>query len=230
MKSGTTTLYKYLAQHPQIAGSRRKEPNFFGLASNWKKGRPAYLRLWPGFDPATHRYALEGSTHYTKSRTDRVARRMRRFGREFGGEFRYLYILRNPVDRIESQLAHNIAMGRIPLGLAEPPEHAVQVSRYADQLDTLHKGLRDPKILILDFEELKRAPMTTLGRCVEFLGLDPDFAFTPIPPANTRKTENRADEFRLTPAQRDRLAEILRPDVEALRDRYGFDVGGWGLV
>jgi hypothetical protein len=226
MKSGTTTLYKYMIQHPQIAKSRRKEPNFFGLNSKWKKGRSSYLKLWPDFDPAVHRYALEASTHYTKSKTARVARRMRRFG----GEFRCIYILRNPVDRIESQLAHNIAKGRTPFDVAEPPQHTVEVSRYVRQLDAFRKGFRHPKILILDFEELKRAPMAVLARCVEFLEIDPDFTFQTIAPANTRKNENRANEFRLTSEQRDRLSETLRPDILDLRDRYGFDVSSWGLV
>ena len=31
MKSGTTTLYDYLARHPQLASSKRKEPGFFAL-------------------------------------------------------------------------------------------------------------------------------------------------------------------------------------------------------
>lgn len=223
MKSGTTTLFSYLAQHPQIARSRRKEPNFFGLNSKWKRGRSSYLKLWPEFDPATHRFALEASTHYTKGKTVRVARRMQRFG----GDFRFIYILRNPVDRIESQIAHNIAKGRTQFDGAEPSEYLLGVSRYVCQLDAFREGFGDPKILILDFEELKRAPMAVLERCVAFLELDPEFVFAPIPPANTRKAANRADEFRLTSEQRDHLSETLRPDVLALRDRYGFDVSGW---
>ena len=226
MKSGTTTLYKYLTQHPQIAKSLRKEPNFFGTKSKWNKGRSSYVKLWPKFDPAVHRYALEASTHYTKDKTIRVARRMRRFD----GEFRCIYILRHPIDRIESQLAHNIAKGRIPSDIPEPPEHAVQVSCYVRQLDAFCKGMSDPKILILDFEELKSDPMATLRRCVEFLEIDPQFVFTPIDPANTRKSKNGADTFRLSEAQRAALVERLRPDVEALRDRYGFDVSGWGIA
>lgn len=226
MKSGTTTLYRYLTQHPQIAKSRRKEPNFFGLKSQWKKGPEAYRKLWPKFDSAVHRYALEASTHYTKDKTERVVKRIRRFG----ADFRYIYILRHPIDRIESQMAHNIAKGRISADIAEPPEDTVEVSRYVRRLDAFHKGFRDPKILILDFEELKRDPAATLERCTEFLEVDPDFAFMPIEPANTRKTANGADKFRLSAEQRALLAERLRPDVVALRDRYGFDVSGWGLL
>ncbi|MEQ8385393.1 MAG: sulfotransferase [Coleofasciculus sp. A1-SPW-01] len=37
-KSGTTTLYKYLCQHPQIYMSVPKEPNFFGDDGCYAKG------------------------------------------------------------------------------------------------------------------------------------------------------------------------------------------------
>jgi hypothetical protein len=229
MKSGTTTLYKYLAQHPQILGSRWKEPNFFGLKRKWAKGAEAYLKLWPDFDPAVHRYALEASTHYTKApRVRNVSRRIRRFGRSF----RYIYIVRNPLDRIESHLAHNIAKGRLPFEVdvaGELPRRAVQVSSYAYQLDTFRAGLAEPEILILDFAEFCRTPLDVVDRCVRFLGLDP-FVFSPVEPANVRKSVNRADEFRMDADQRARLAEQLRADVRDFRDRYGFDVSGWSIV
>ena len=70
-------------------------------------------------------------------------------------------------------------------------------SRYVRQLDAFRADISDPKILILDFDELKSDPMATLGRCVDFLGIDP-FRFTPISPKNVRKSANRADEFRLS--------------------------------
>lgn len=226
MKSGTSTLFDYLGQHPELAKSRHKEVNFFS-GEKWRQGRDFYLRQWPGFDPAVHRYALEASPQYAKK--PRAAQRMR----DFGAEFRYLFIARNPVDRIESHLAHNIAGGRLPFELGldhKMVETALQASRYAAALDAFRATLGDPKLLILDFDELKRAPLALAGRAAGFLELDPSFRFSPIPPVNVRKTANRADEFRLAPEQRAALAEALRDDVTAFRDRYGFDVGGWGIV
>ena len=38
MKCGTTSLYYYLAEHPDIGMSRRKEANFFVETHNWEQG------------------------------------------------------------------------------------------------------------------------------------------------------------------------------------------------
>jgi hypothetical protein len=226
MKSGTTTLYKYLSQHPQIAKSLRKEPNFFGSRVKIRKERLAYHRLWPNFNPTTHRYALEASTHYTKRKTLCVARRMRRFG----GEFRFIYIVRNPVDRIESAIAHHIAKGRAVTDLEELLDRTLTVSRYAQQLHDFRKGFPEARILLLDFEELKQNPISVAAQCAAFLDLDTSFVFVATPPANVRKADHQADKFRLTPEQRERLAEQLREDVITFRDHYGFDVSGWEIV
>lgn len=226
MKSGTSTLFDYLGQHPQLAQARHKELNFFS-SEDWKKGREFYLRQWPRFDPAVHRYALEASPQYAKN--PRAAQRMRKFG----AEFRYVFIVRNPVDRIESHLAHNIGRGRLPFEIGldhRAVAYALRVSRYAAALDAFRATLGAPKLLILDLDELKRAPLTTAERAVAFLELDPAFRFSPIAPVNARRTANRADEFRFTPEQRAELGARLRDDVIAFRDRYGFDVGGWDLV
>lgn len=233
MKSGTTTLFQYLRQHPQIAPSRRKEPKFFVRDRKGPRAKRAerYARLWPGFEPGRHRYAMEASTHYTKAPLiPNVAQRIARHP----GRFRFLYIMRNPIDRIESHLAHNLSRRqRLPkFDLANRRlRQAVAVSRYAYQLDLFRDGLgRDPEVLLLDFDELRENPLAATARCVAHLGLDPDFAFTPIEPANVRRPSESGETFRLDAAQRALLADSLRDDVAALRDRYGFDVSRWGVL
>ena len=39
-KAGTTSLYEYLCQHPQIVSARRKEVHFFD--ESWERGVPWY--------------------------------------------------------------------------------------------------------------------------------------------------------------------------------------------
>jgi Sulfotransferase domain len=229
MKSGTTSLSLYLAQHPQMCRGVRKELNFFSSEKRWRKGRVTYSALWPSFDPAVHRYALDASPQYTKMPlVHGVPQRIQ----EFGGNFHYIYIVRNPIDRIESHLAHNIGMGRIPfrLDFNDPAVlHAISVSRYAYQLDTFRAGLNDPDVLLLNFDALCRTPLAVAECCAQFLGLEP-FSFTPIEPVNVRKTAHRAGKFRLDDGQRALLAKRLRPDIIDFRDRYGFDVTGWGML
>ena len=229
MKSGTTTLFEYLAQHPEIARSARKEPNLFGKPASRKAREARFRRLWPDFDPARRRYAMEASTHYTKA--PRYARAPLIIAR-LPQETRLIYIVRDPVERIESHLAHNIAQGRIGHDFSwEDPmlRQVIDVSRYAHQLARYARALPGEEILVLDFDELKRDPLAVTKRCVDFLGIDPGFAFTPIPPANMRSSANQGDRFRLTEEQRARLRAELAPDARRFARRHGFDIAPWGL-
>lgn len=231
MKAGTTSLFHYLAAHPQIVGSRIKEPDFFaGRRSGRKRSGAQYFSLWPGFDPARHRYALEASPSYSKFPMHGEApARMARFAAERGARFKLIYIVRDPVDRIESHVAHNIA--RRP---QRPPggdfAHPIAVSRYASQLDRFLRRFPREDLLVLDFDDLRADPRALVGRALGFLGLEipPDFAVRP--PANPRRDAHGAAEFRLDADQRALLRAALRDDVAALRDRFGLDVAKWNIL
>ena len=45
-KSGTTTLYEILKQHPEIGVSSFKEPHFFDNDINWNRGVDWYKRTY----------------------------------------------------------------------------------------------------------------------------------------------------------------------------------------
>jgi hypothetical protein len=225
MKAGTTSLFDYLVAHPQIARCRPKEPNFFGSPKKWHKGREWYESLWPDYDPTRHAYALEASTHYAKHPMhEEAARRIA----GFDARFKFLYIVRDPVARIESHIAHNIAEGRITLeSYPKRVPHAVNISRYAFQLDRFRKAVGQ-EVLVLDFDELKDDPQRLLRRCTDFLGID-GFAFEARPPSNVRPARNGSETFRLSEAERRELRQELDPDMRRLGATWGIDVAKWGF-
>jgi hypothetical protein len=105
MKCGTSSLFNYLAQHPEIAESRPKEIGFFDNDDHWARGRDWYEAAWR-WDPAQHRVALEASTGYTKVPTmPNAAARIA----TYPAKFQFLYIMRNPLDRYESHYSHKDA-------------------------------------------------------------------------------------------------------------------------
>src|SRR5688572_4882156 len=65
MKSGTSSFYHYLIQHPQICPAKMKEPMFFTDYQLQKVSIDNYSDLWD-FDSEKHKIALEASTGYTK--------------------------------------------------------------------------------------------------------------------------------------------------------------------
>lgn len=166
MKCGTTSAFHYLSAHPEIAPATKKEPDFF--TKHWDRGWEWYEELWP--IDVGDRWALEASTSYTKVPTlPNAAARIA----TTSAEYRFIYVMRDPLARIESHRRHQFLRGRGTL----VNEHLVAVSRYAAQLDEYRKRFARESILLLGFEQLSANPSATLRQISEFLDIDPAFSF-----------------------------------------------------
>jgi hypothetical protein len=220
MKSGTSTLYSHLRQHPAIAANRTaKEPGFFSSDAVYR-GHYDYQSQYR-FDASRHRWAMDGSTHYTKHPTfpgvpERIA--------DLAAETRFLYVMRDPIERIESHVAHNIAKGRWTADdLDHPFERGLEVSRYSHQLDRFAatlEGFRD-RLLLIDFADVAEELPATMRRIERFLDLDPhDYRW--LNPVNVRRSTHGADRFTLDEEHVRWLWERLDDEPAQLRSRYGF--------
>lgn len=233
MKSGTSSLFNYLAEHPQICASKTKEPGFFAIDAEWRRGRAWYGRLWP-FDPSRHAYALEASTEYTLAPAfPDTVERIASFGT---GRFKLIYVMRHPLRRIESQARQaaftgwKVSSGQEgdDTGFAWAPDDpvyqwAVKISSYALQLDRYLAKFSREQICLLTFEELRDYPEKVLDRVSEFLEIDPfvflgtdqphnpsrDYAPHPLWARLMRKRSFTRTVTRILPATiRDRLRKI----------------------
>lgn len=110
-RSGTTALTRYLKDHPNIFFSSIKEPYYFDtdLSVASKMGDKAYLSLFSKADPEFHKAIGEGSTSYLFS--EKAAENILKF--DPGAKF--IVMLRNPVDLVQSLHAHNTLIGIEPL-------------------------------------------------------------------------------------------------------------------
>lgn len=190
MKSGTTTIFDYLAEHPEIAPSTRKEPNFFANDDNFRKGMDWYRSLW-AFNPQVHNLALEGSTHYTK--VPYFPNAAERIASVEEANFKFIYIIRNPIDRIESHYAHLITSETTKDEL-EARSYSLKIfprmidtSRYAMQIEQYYNRFPRDSILLLDFDDLKKNSQQLLVETCDFLEIDSKFKFSPIKHANKSK-------------------------------------------
>ncbi len=179
MKAGTTTLFDHLARHPAIAGSNPKEPGFFAFDADYSRGRAYYEGLFR-FDPAVHQIALDASTDYAKyPHCGDVPARLK----AFGGEFRLIYSLRNPLRRIESHAQHvqhkRREVGRID---SDRPDHSLDagvsavsmdISRYAMQLDQYRDYFDRGALMITSVERLSADPAGVAAAACRHLGVDP---------------------------------------------------------
>ncbi|MGH2817504.1 MAG: sulfotransferase domain-containing protein [Actinomycetota bacterium] len=203
MKGGTTSLYRYLSDHPQIFMPSVKEPLFF--SSNWDRGIEWYERLFDGAGQVT---AIgEASTEYTAfphipDVPMRVAKLL--------PEVRLVYIIRHPIDRMLSEYHYNLVRGleRDPSADRSLLEDSTyyNVSCYALQIEQYLEHFPRDQLLVLKSEDLKRDRVRTLGRVYEILGVDKDW-----------QPSDLWEEFQTSSKKRSR-----RPVDQALRRVPGY--------
>jgi hypothetical protein len=183
-KSGTTTLYEYLRQHPKIymavASSpkvRSKEPNFFDPAKHWHRGVDWYRSLFAGAGP--DQLCGEASTNYT--RWPQVAGVPERIAGIIPA-VRLIYVMRHPVDRAYSHYVHRhtreIHPGKPITSTFEEfvEEHpmCLDSSDYATQISQYLEYFERDALLLLRMEDLRANPRLTVRETTEFLGLETD--------------------------------------------------------
>lgn len=198
MKSGSSTLYEYLAQHPQIFMSPVKEPSYFvdreALRQEWPqmerqgywRGIEFYLELFNGAQGCN---AIgEASTNYSKlPLIQGVPEKIFKFN----PSARFIYIMRDPVQRTISHYWHNVRVGseRSTIEKAiRSNEHYRDVSYYAMQLRPYFDLFGRERVKLMTFETLRDSPRSVLPDLFEWLGVDPGFfpqdwgtAYNPTP-------------------------------------------------
>ena len=172
-KAGTTSLHEYLAKHPEIAMSRRKELDFFVPDKNPGYGLDWYERQ---FDDAPVRgesspsYSVHPVRPGVPGRIHAVV-----------PDVKLIYVVRDPIERIVSHYVHRSVnhpqIGTFEEALAHPeggPE-IVAYSRYWHQLEQYLEVFSAEQILVVDSDEMRTRRAETLERVFRFLGVDPSF-------------------------------------------------------
>lgn len=222
-KAGTTTLYHYLSEHPNVYMSELKEPVFFseeydkGIKFYWDK----YFHNWYGQEArgeaATHNLYLP----YVPERIQQTV-----------PNARLIIILRNPVDRAYSHwwmhvlnnkenLSFENAIKRnyerlktnpSPFGGPEGPK------KWSEQMRLFEKGILKyrlyldygyydeqiqhyldlfPKsqVKVVLFEELRKNPQALVKVLWEFIGVDPNCTLRYKTPHNISFNNKRIFRF-----------------------------------
>lgn len=234
-KCGTTALAQWLAAHPDIFFSPRKEPHYFN-----RDGMPA-TRTLADYEAlfaragARHKAVGEGSTHYLYSPTA-VPRIL-----EYAPDARFIVCLRNPVDMAPALHRECLRQGwetersfetawrlqarrragqRLPGTVRRDPER-LQYGRYCrlgEQLERLYDRVDAGRVLPVLLEDLRGQPVREYRRALAFLGV-PDDGRTRFPAVNTARAVRSVALARLT-----RRVSLAR---NALGLRGDWGVAGW---
>lgn len=168
-KAGTSTLAAMLAEHPEVFICNPKEPRFF--SQNWNKGLQWYASLFTG--AVNYQAVGEASPAYTWAPESRdVPRRIH----QCLGNIRYLYIVRNPIERMISHYRHALLYRWIPDHTAF--ETALKLrpglkncSRYFYQIEQYLPYTSRQQWHVVVLEELMKDYQSNADEIFRFLGI-----------------------------------------------------------
>jgi hypothetical protein len=248
-KAGTTALYHYLKQHPDIYMSPLKETNYFALAGEaldfCGPGDADYVNCMSITTPEAYRAQFDGvqgekavgeaSPLYLYN--PRAAQRIK----DAVPDTKLLAILRNPVDRAYSAFLHLVRDNRettrdFATALSLENErieanfehiwHYISMGRYYEQVKRYYDRFDGEQIKVSLYVDLRTEPQRVLRETFEFLGLDSNFA----PDTQTRYNEASLPLDQRPPLLtevRQRLQNELRDDILKLQDLIGRDLSHW---
>jgi hypothetical protein len=171
-KCGTSTLHYYMGFHPEISASQPKELNYFIAEKNLERGLDWYRSH---FDPEKP-VRLESSPNYTTwPHHEGIPERMA----ELVPDAKLIFVVRDPVARIEAHWVHNYAKrrerGTVIETITHPSTTYVLRSRYFMQLERFLAHYDRSQILVFQQSDLRDRRAETLRRVFEFVGVDADF-------------------------------------------------------
>ncbi|UOQ45394.1 sulfotransferase domain-containing protein [Halobacillus salinarum] len=190
-KGGTTSLYNYLVQHPQVMSSNRKEVHYFD--NNFSKGESWYKAHFPTCDKSGNVITGDASPYYFYHPL--VPQRVY----ESSPDMKIIVLLRDPIKRAYSHYNHNIKNGREdrPFEKAINDEQSIIESEekkllknrksssyfhqhysylsrglYYEQLKRWLEFFPEEQICVLNSEEFYNSPSTSFNQVTDFLEID----------------------------------------------------------
>jgi hypothetical protein len=251
-RCGTGSLFKYLAQHPNILRPLHKEVQFF--SRRFGRGLPWYRAHFPLRVRADIK-RVSGTGCRTFEATPNYLFHPYAAARAAGvvPDARIVLLLRNPVDRALSHYRLAVQLGFETLPLVEAFERETSrlaedlaamhmnplhdgvdllnfsyVARgiYADQLAAWMDHYSDEQILILKSEELFEEPAIVYRQVSDFLGL-PTWEPSKFRVFGTRTQRSWTSSLSegLDKSARGELVQLFRPHNQRLYDLVGRDFG-----
>jgi hypothetical protein len=249
-KSGTTSLYSYLAQHPQIYMSPVKEPMFFTHMNNDRmRGdirsaslkRPVAIVTLEEYEALFHGSADdqargEASTAYLANPA--CAKRIH----EFLPDVRLVAVLRNPIERAFSNYlmyyGQQIERRDFEQCVSEEIQRTgprlgqgmwyARLGLYAGSVQTFQDTFSPEQLLTIDYRQFVEEPRLVLREIARHVGVTEDFEVDMSRRLN-ESVSHFGGETRpvLTDEAREMLREYYRADVEKLASLVSFDCRSW---
>ena len=221
-RCGTTSLYTYLAQHPQILTPIKKEMDFFSW--HFDRGIDWYLAHFPPMPPGEQFLTGEASPSYFDSR-EAPERLYSLFP-----DAKLIVLLRNPVDRAISQFYRLTDLNWEARSLdrvisdeierlnqnpeyiiGEEPGNYLARGRYIEFIKNWRTFFPPEQLLILKSEDFYAGAATTVKQVLKFLDL-PEYQLSEYQNANPGSYQP------VNESVRDWLRDYFRPYNQQLEE------------
>ncbi len=175
MRSGTTSLFRWLADHPEVFMAPDKELQFFD--EHYDRGLSWYAAHFA--DGLDTRIVGEGTPNYLYD-----SHAIHRIATDLPS-VKVLAVLRSPVDRAYSHYQMLLARGREQRPWEQVIDQELELeervgkysvidrSRYAHQLERMYSAIPRERCHVLPFEHMRNNPGTEFSKVCEFLGIGP---------------------------------------------------------
>jgi len=231
-KGGTTALASFLGQHPQLCMSNPKEVHFFDDEGLFDGRVMATEHYHKHFSPRSTTQLLGEATPiymYWKPAPERI--------RAYNPAMKWIFLLRNPIDRAYSHYVMEQRRGYEALSFSEairaerqrlqsilPEQHRIYSyidrGRYAEQIERVLRLFPPDHLLFLRSEDLRSKHDEVLNRVFTFLGVD----------ASVRiESALLFDQAYEPMAKQDRafLLDALAADTSRLEKLLGWNCTAW---
>ncbi len=230
-KGGTTSLYRYLEEHPKILPAIKKEINFW--THHYHQGLDWYLAHFPQLSVEHNFITGEATPNYLENK-EVIPKIFEAFP-----QMKLIVILRNPVDRAVSQYHHWIRLGLEYRSLEAAieseleqlgnyPKTAIDPQYWKEACKYVWRGMYfefiqkwmaifpKEQFLILRSEDFYTQTPETLQQVFEFLGL-------PEHTISTFKTYNQGFYQPMPDTIRQKLSDFFQPHNQRLEQFLGMN-------
>ncbi|MDX1637125.1 MAG: sulfotransferase [Balneolaceae bacterium] len=169
-KCGTTTLSKILQHHPGVVCCDEKEPHFFSETDDWRSHIDEYHAMFPQKSGVKY---FEASTTYTfyPYRNLHIWDDIY----TYNPEMKFIYLVRNPYDRIVSSYMHAYEKGHTDNTFEEAlifDRFHTEITRYYTQIYPYIKKFGAEQVLLIEFDEFIHHRQRVMRQVSNFLELD----------------------------------------------------------
>lgn len=233
-KGGTTALYTYLNQHPDIGMSKVKEVHYFDKVKRFVNSRIGYARYHSKF-PFSERHLIYGESTPSYMYRYNAPKKIWRYN----PHMKWILLLRNPVERAFSHWNMQFSKGKdnrtFAQALLTEMEHCrgsltqcrkfsyIARGFYTEQLRRILLYFPRDQLLVIRSEEMRDMPESVLQQVWAFLGVE-GIRVTPL---SDEQAHIRSYAHGLQKEEFEALRHIFEYEILQLERMLDWDCTRW---